>query len=371
MTVRQRRWKDKAGKAHARWVIDVEWTHPDGRHERIREPAHLNTLRGAEAQERQVRAALLDGTRGAYAASPLFKDFVGPYLEACASENKPGTVTEKGSHIRTHLLPAFADWSLDDLDEQAVATFKAGLVKLGRAASTVNNILVTLHHLLDTAHAWKKRRAPAPAAKLVKVAKAAETKVEEWRPGLDPASLFFLSFTDAPRVVALAPAHWRDALLVALHTGLRIGELRALRWDCVDFVGRLRVDAQRGNIYRGVFGSPKGGRGRELPLSDTALLALKRLRLRSAGDFVFGGVGPPGESECRTGIDAVAAASGVAGLGWHTLRHTFASHLVMRGTLLAVVQSYLGHRDSKTTERYAHLSPTVHREAIRVLDVKG
>lgn len=48
----------------------------------------------------------------------------------------------------------------------------------------------------------------------------------------------------------------------------------------------------------------------------------------------------------------------------HTLRHTFASHLVMQGTPLVIVQKLLNHSDLETTSRYAHLSPDAGKDAV-------
>lgn len=53
---------------------------------------------------------------------------------------------------------------------------------------------------------------------------------------------------------------------------------------------------------------------------------------------------------------------------WHALRHSYASQLVMAGVPLKAVQELLGHADIQMTMRYAHLSPSVHREAVALLD---
>ena len=56
--------------------------------------------------------------------------------------------------------------------------------------------------------------------------------------------------------------------------------------------------------------------------------------------------------------------AGLRQIGWHVLRHTFASHLVMRGAAMKVVQELLGHATIEMTMRYAHLSPDVPRHPV-------
>ena len=70
-------------------------------------------------------------------------------------------------------------------------------------------------------------------------------------------------------------------------------------------------------------------------------------------------------------IKAIRGAQRVAGVtdaGVHVLRHTFCSHLAMKGAPARAIQELAGHADLTTTQRYMHLSPAATEEAIRLLD---
>ena len=113
-----------------------------------------------------------------------------------------------------------------------------------------------------------------------------------------------------------------------LTTGLRQGELLALRWEDVDLVrGRLLV---RRAVARGVVGTPKSGKSREIPLNEKALAALKRQR-HLRGELVFCDAAGRmlRKGACKWPLWTACRRAGLRRIGWHTLRHTFASHLVM------------------------------------------
>jgi integrase len=143
-----------------------------------------------------------------------------------------------------------------------------------------------------------------------------------------------------------------------------------LRWDDVDLVaGRLVV---RRCDWRGHLGTPKSGRNRELPLSGDALAALKTQR-HLKGELVFCAEGGRAwkENECKWPIWRACKRAGLRKISWHALRHTFASHLVMRGVPLKAVQELMGHATIEMTMRYSHLSPDVPRSAVQMLDRHG
>ncbi len=107
-----------------------------------------------------------------------------------------------------------------------------------------------------------------------------------------------------------------------------------------------------------------------MPLNARALAALKAHR-HLKGPYVFCQKTGEPFSVYNAPAMAIARACRRAGLrpvGWHTLRHTFASHLVMRGVPLKAVQELLGHATIEMTMRYSHLSPDSRREAVAALD---
>jgi site-specific recombinase XerD len=117
-------------------------------------------------------------------------------------------------------------------------------------------------------------------------------------------------------------------------------------------------------------GPPKTGKTRIVPLGRMAREALADQLGSHRHDVVFcdrdGGIFWEGRSQY--GLHRACKRAGLRPLGWHALRHTFASHLVMRGAPLKAVQELLGHADIKMTMRYAHLTPYARRAAVELLD---
>jgi hypothetical protein len=68
-------------------------------------------------------------------------------------------------------------------------------------------------------------------------------------------------------------------------------------------------------------------------------------------------------------LQRVARRANLRNNGAHILRHTFCSHLAMRGAPVRAIQELAGHRDLSTTQRYMHLSPNAIDDAIRLLDL--
>lgn len=302
--------------------------------------------------ERARRAELEDG---APTGAPLT---FAVHAEECMQvhvcvENKHSERKSKRSILDRHLLPAFGHLALDKIGALEIARFKAEQRAAGLEAKTVNNELTVLGKFLSLAVEWKRLRA-APSVGFLRVTKS---------------EFDFLGFDEAERLLEAARGErgWFTMILVGLRAGLRQSELLELRWDDLDLVaGLLRV---RRAVYDGVIDTPKGGRSREIPMGDELRAALRSYR-HLKGELVFSG--PAGEQltkgEAKWPLWRVCKRAGLRRIGWHVLRHSFASHLVMKGVPLKVVQELLGHATMEMTMRYAHLSPNVGRDAVKLLD---
>jgi integrase len=194
-------------------------------------------------------------------------------------------------------------------------------------------------------------------------------------PKLPPPKVEFLTPEESLRVVQAAPAQWRTMILTAMRTGMRLGELLALRWENVDFPACKII--VRASAWRDQIVTTKNGRVREVPMTDSVRQALLEHRAgqvaRIDGGWVFA---QPDGSRCvhrdvQNVMTRACRASGIAKeVSWHKGgRHTFASALAASGRVsLQTVQELGGWANLDMVQRYAHLLPNAKREAVAVLE---
>jgi integrase len=158
-----------------------------------------------------------------------------------------------------------------------------------------------------------------------------------------------------------------EAVRVAAYSGLRLGELLALRWRDVDWTGSALTISR--SLSSGVEGTTKTGHVRRVPMADQAAAALDRLSQRqdfvSPDDYVFcNPLGRPLDgSALRRRYKRARDAAGLRPLRWHDLRHTFGSLLVAGGVDLVSIKDAMGHSQLTTTSRYLHARPATERAA--------
>lgn len=181
------------------------------------------------------------------------------------------------------------------------------------------------------------------------------------RPICEPA-IDFLTREEVARLLAVAAESsmlQHVAIALAVHTGLRKGELFGLRWQDID------IDTRRLTVARSYAGTPKSGKARHLRLP-VELVPLLRQWRDECPPSPSGLVLPHGITASKMicidalcGLPRLMRLAGIRRLlrPWHTLRHTFASHYMMSGGNILALQKILGHADLRITMLYAHLAP--------------
>src|SRR5215216_5795594 len=140
----------------------------------------------------------------------------------------------------------------------------------------------------------------------------------------------------------------------------------ALEWGDVDLAKRQLC--VRRSDWNGQVGTPTGGRQRYVPLTRRLTAALAEHRhLRSKRVFCQDDR-TPFTRQIVQGRMLLAARRANVRRGVHILRHTFCSHLAMRGAPPRAIQELAGHRELGMTQRYMHLSSAALDRAIRLLD---
>lgn len=271
-------------------------------------------------------------------------------------ERKPSTVQDYKLVLRKHLAPFFGAKAIDRIGPDDVAAYMHAKIGSGLSAKTVGNQLTFLHGVFR--YAVKRGWAPTNPVAAVDRPK---------QQGIDP-DIRYLTTDELEAVIRKVPD---DALgkiervlyRVAAMTGLRQGELVALRWRDVDWVaGVVRV---RRTFTRGKWGTPKSKRSsRAVPMADRIAreleLHFQRSEFQGDDDLVFchpqtGNPYDPSKMRERF-KDAVKAAK-VRAVRFHDLRHTFGTQMAAAGAPLRALQEWMGHRDYKTTELYADYAP--------------
>ncbi len=278
---------------------------------------------------------------------PTLAEFAPRWVEYQATENKPGEIARKRDVLKRYLVPEFGDLKLDAITTAAVDGWKARLLQRLKPA-TVAGFITVLKRLLKVAERWEV---------IEKAPRVDQVRVPE-------EELDFLDFGEAEAFLAAAGS-WRLFMLTAMRTGLRVGELRALRWSDVN-VERKRIRVARSYTRAGM-GTPKSGKARTVFLPRDLAAELGCVPPSKRKGFVFPtSNGTP--LQYKTIYEACRRISRAAQLGRtiapHGLRHTFGAHHAMRGTDLLRLRDWMGHADLRTTLRYSHLSDAARADGV-------
>ena len=362
MTVKVREWsKGNQGG----FEVDIRFTYPDGTpfRQRIKAPVESKSAakRWGEARERELLlrpspAEVPPEERDAAKEVPTLKEFGPRFIEnyAKANQQKASGIATKQSILKNHLYPLLGDKRLDAIDDEDVQRIKAALSAKNR--KTVNNVLTVLGKLLKVAMKWKLLSALPCTVELLKVSNSV------------PRFYEFADYAHLVETAAKIDPQIQLTVLLGGDAGLRRGEMIGLRWCDVD-LRRGQLCVQQAD-WRGIVDTPKSGRGRVVPLTRALAAALARHRhLRGERVLCLKDGSPVPGHLLRDWHEKALKRAGLPGKGGlHILRHTFCSHLAMRGAPPKAIQELAGHENLTTTLRYMHLSPSAREGAIRLLD---
>lgn len=341
------------------WEVDIRLRLPNGRRHRDRKI--LDGLSKSAAQrwaEDRQRLLLQQGPAPPKKEVPSLEDFSGRFVDGYARANrqKPSGIAAKEMILRVHLKPALGRKRLDAISNEDVQRLKLAMGR--KAAKTINNVLTVLNVLLKQAVAWDVIERMPCSIRLLPVPKP-ETR--------------FYDVHEYERLVDAAAKIDQEALLIVLlggQAGLRCGEMIALEWPDID-LSKPQLCVRQSD-WNGHVSTPKSGKVRWVPLTVRLAAALKRHR-HLRGPRVLSS--PDGSTWTRQLVQyrmkRVTRRAGLPDFGVHALRHTFCSHLSMRGAPVNSIRELAGHAELSVTQRYMHLSPSALDDAIRLLEVGG
>ncbi|HVH76563.1 MAG TPA: tyrosine-type recombinase/integrase [Stellaceae bacterium] len=301
-----------------------------------------------------VRGEQIDGAASAASAEQTFGQFVPTWFdEYVVPNNKPSEQQSKRYILSGSLVPFFGKLPIRQITTRHIEQYKGHVLKTGVSRKTLKNRLLVLRKCLATAHEWLGLAGTPP--KIV------------W-PKCEPSETVYLSPEECDVLLSNADGILGEMILTALRTGMRLGELKGLQWSSIDWLNRSITVQYSRNDHTKDLESPKSNRIRHIPM-DADVHATLFSRMKATGYVFLDADGQPFNSGRLACLLADAREkAGLRHFSWHTLRHTFASHLAMKGVPMTAVQMLMGHSTITTTMRYAHLAPSTLRSAIELLN---
>ncbi len=296
------------------------------------------------------------------------------WLETCRPTLKARTWNRYVEYVRLHAIPIIGKTPLSKLSAQHLQALYARKLAEGLSPTTVRHLHAVLHRALDR------------AVRLGVVYRNVADMVDP--PRMSHREMATLMAKQARTLLETAAGERLEALYVlALTTGMRQGEMLALKWHDVDLDGsslQVRGNLQNvGGVYRIVEPKTKSSR-RRIALPATTVEALRAHRTRQEGerqqasegwednDLVFPNtIGRPldGMNLIKYWFRPLLKRAGLPPIRFHDLRHTAATLLLAQGINVKVVSEMLGHADVSITLRiYAHVMPHMQQQAADAMD---
>jgi site-specific recombinase XerD len=251
--------------------------------------------------------------------------------------------------LAKNLISFMGDFTLLEITPKLVNEYKVKRYQDGVKPATINREIACLKRAFNLAYReWEWiRENPISRVSMEKE----NNKRDRW-----------LSYDEELRLLNASPDWMRDLIVFALNTGMRLSEILTLTWDQIDLNRKILI----------IFNS-KNGERRGIPLNEIVFEMLKnKSKVRSIKtNLVFYNDNHKQFNKVFVShrFAKIVKKSGIDDFRFHDLRHTFATRLVQAGVDIYRVSHLLGHKDLKTTQRYAHHYPESLRSAVEALYV--
>jgi integrase len=270
-----------------------------------------------------------------------FKDFAKEYIEK-HSRRRKRSWPKDARNLRIHLLPVFGDFCLSDITPRMIEDYRLRREKEGAELGTINREHALLKHMFTKAMDWEIVQGnPAKRIRLAKEKPRSRYLTREEIHCLIEAT----ESSKAP--------HLRPIVIMALNTGMRIGEILNLKWDDVDFNRRV-IQVQQ----------TKNDQPREVPMTDWLFETLWDWRKKSLDfPYVFSNISGKPITTVRTSFAVALKKAGIKDFRFHDLRHTAASQMYMSGLDIKSIKEICGWKTLSMVDRYSHLT-TEHKRRV-------
>ncbi|WP_419656566.1 integrase family protein [Desulfosarcina variabilis str. Montpellier] len=357
------------------YFFDIIW-----KGERLKKPAGEDqavaeaaaTLLEAKLKTGETTVAQLKYSGDKTGETPTFGEIAKVWL-SLPHEWKPSTRDSYEFNLRKHILPKFGKLRIDEITRSMIRRFLDDKLVKGAAPAFVSLLKAPINGVM--AQAVDYEYIPHNPAKDISVKKSKNTARH-----VNP-----LSEKQIPMLLEAAKKFvggwYYPPLLCSLMTGLRFGELQALKWEDIDFETRI-ISIER-IWYRGRFGTPKSGKSRKVDAPPHLIETLNALKLEQrkqsfrngtggkAFEFVFANHKGNMLDQCsyNNALKKCLKTAGLPKIRVHDLRHTYATVRILRGHNIADVSNQLGHRNiGITLDYYFHFVPGKFKSEIETLD---
>jgi integrase len=278
-----------------------------------------------------------------------FKELAEYWLENYSKvNNAPSQYVKNKERIGKHLIPFFGERKIGDITPRQIDEYKKsryGLVK----AATINRTLAILRKMFNDAIRWEFIN-DSPMRFI--------QKLHEPHQGFD-----YYNENEVRIFLQSCSEDFYPIACCAVYTGMRIGEIIALKWKDIDTEKRIiRIERSTGK-------TTKSRKVRYVPINSKLLKVLIECRKNGNGDLVFPNKqGGMRSRDLRRQMKKAARMAGLRTIRIHDLRHTFASNYIGKGGNIISLQKILGHSTINMTLRYSHLAPDFMTKDIELLN---